>query len=72
MEEREAMRKWVDTWREAGPKLDAIRREEIRAADNLEVLGILEGAFNHALRTLPPRSSSGLVEMQTLFARLPR
>jgi hypothetical protein len=72
MEEREAMRRWVQAWKEAGPELEAIRRREIREADNLKVLAMLEGAFNHALRTMPPRESSGLVEMQRLLAKLPR
>jgi hypothetical protein len=27
-------------------------------------------AFNHSLRTLPPRPSSGMVEMQTWFRKL--
>jgi hypothetical protein len=49
-----------------------IRRREIREADNLKVLAMLVGAFNHALRTMPPRESSGLVEMQRLLAKLPR
>jgi hypothetical protein len=72
MEDRELIQRWVDTWKEAGPKLDAIRRREIQQADNLKVLAMLEGAFNHALRTLPPRPSSGLVEMQRWFAKLRR
>jgi hypothetical protein len=72
MEEREAMRRWVQAWKEAGPELDAIRHREIREADNLKVLAMLEGAFNHSLRTMPPRASSGLVEMQRLLAKLPR
>lgn len=71
-QERELLRRWVDTWREAGPVLEAIRHREIREADNLQVLASLEGAFNHALRTMPPRESSGLVEMQKWFAKLPR
>jgi len=61
---------WVRTWKEAGPLLEAIRRREIREADNLKVLASLEGAFNHALRTMPPRRSSGLVEMQKWLAKL--
>jgi hypothetical protein len=69
MEEREMIQRWVRTWQEAGPELQAIRRREIRDSDNLEVLAALEGAFNHALRTLPPRPSSGLVEMQSWFAK---
>ena len=72
MEEREAIRHWVETWKEAGPKLEAIRHREIREADNLKTLALLETAFNHALRTSPLRPSSGLVEMQEWFAKLPR
>jgi len=68
----EMIRRYVETWREARPLLDAIRHKEIREADNLKVLAILEGAFNHALRTLPPRPSSGMVEMQKRFAKLRR
>jgi hypothetical protein len=72
MDEREMMRRWVETWKEAGPELEAIRRKEIREADNLKVLALLESAFNHAIRTLPPRESSGMVEMQKGFAKLRR
>jgi len=72
MEEGEMMRRWVQAWKEAGPALDAIRRREIQEADNLKVLANLEGAFNQALRTMPPRSSSGLVEMQEWLAKLRR
>jgi hypothetical protein len=71
MDERETLRRWVETWKEAGPKLDAIRRREIREADNLKVLAMLESAFNHA-RTLPPRPSSGMVEMQKWLVKLAR
>ena len=72
MDELELMRRWVDTWRDARPALEAIHREEVRTADNLRVLALLEPAFNHALRTLPPRTSSGMVEMQHWFAKLRR
>ena len=72
MDEREITRRWVEIWNEAGPKLEAIGREEVRNADNVKVLALLEDAFNHALRSLPPRRSSGLVEMQAWFAKLRR
>ncbi len=72
MDERETMQLWVRTWKEAGPRLEAIRRREIQEADNLKVLASLEGAFNHALRSMPPRPSSGLVEMQKWLAKLRR
>jgi hypothetical protein len=72
MDEREMMRRWVQTWKEAGPVLEAIRREEVRKADNLQSLAVLEDAFDHALDSLPPRSTSGMVEMQDWFAKLRR
>lgn len=72
MEEREAMRRWVETWKRAGPELEAIRRKEIEKINVLESLAALEGAFNYATRNLPPRDSSGLVEMQKWFAKLRR
>ena len=72
MDNHDAMRRWVRTWKAVGPELEAIRRREIREADNLKVLASLEGAFNHAVRSMPPRSSSGLVEMQRWFAKLRR
>jgi hypothetical protein len=62
----------IEAWKEAGPVLDAIRRQEIRQADNLQVLELLECAFNRAVRELPLRPSSGLVEMQSWFAKLAR
>jgi hypothetical protein len=72
MDEHEIMRRSVEVWRDAGPQLETIRRREIREADNLQVLALLESAFNHALRTMPARQSSGLVEMQRWFAKLRR
>jgi hypothetical protein len=48
MDEREAMRRWVETWKEAGPALEAIRRKEIEKIDVHKHLAALEGAFNHA------------------------
>ncbi len=70
MDERELMRRWVETWQRAGPELEEIHRREIREADNLKVLALLEGAFNHAVRSLPARPSSGMVEMQAWFRKL--
>jgi hypothetical protein len=70
MDERDVMRRWVETWKQAAPELKAIRRREIQQADNLQVLASLESAFNHAIRTMPPRKSSGLVEMQVWFKKL--
>lgn len=54
MDERKAIRSWVRTWEKAAPQLEAIRRREIRDADNLKTLALLESAFNHGLRTAAP------------------
>ena len=72
MDDEEKIRRSVQVWKDATPVLETIRHREIREADNLAVLKTLESAFNHALRTLPPRPSSGMVEMQKWFAKLPR
>ncbi len=71
-DERELLRRWVENWKELGPKLEAIRRREIQEADNVKVLALLESAFNHALRTLPARPSSGMVEMRKWLEKVPR
>lgn len=61
---------WVRVWREAGPRLEAIRREELRRVDIATVAHALDGAFRFALRNAPPRATSGLIEQQRLFALL--
>jgi hypothetical protein len=72
MDDREGLRRWVETWKRAGPELDAVRRKEIESLDTLETLAALEGAFNYATRNVPPNPASGLVEMQKFLAKLPR
>lgn len=64
------IRRWVETWKQAEPELEAIRRREVRDADNVAALAQMESVINYATRTLPPRPTSGLVEMQSIFARL--
>ena len=72
METQDALRRWVEHLRVASAELDAVRNEEIRSADNVQVLAMLEPAFNHAVRTFPMREESGMVEMQRVFAKLKR
>ena len=64
------IRRWVHTLEQVGPELEAIRLKEIRDADNLHVLNLLESAFDYAARALPPRPTSGIIEMQSVFAKL--
>jgi len=67
--DRDLLRRWVDTWRHAGPELDRIRRAEIESIDTREaVRQIFEDFDQSVLEPAPP--TSGLVEQQAWFARL--
>jgi hypothetical protein len=63
-------REWARTWKTAARELEAVRRAEIKSADTAAAIFALDDAFRSMLASLPPRSSSGFVEMQTLFQRL--
>lgn len=69
MDEREQMRRWVENWKVVGPILEAERRADIRSGDNRKIVAMLSGMFDHAIRSNPIRETSGLVEMQALFAK---
>jgi len=56
-------------WKEVGPILEALRDRDIREADTASSLRMMQQAFRIALRDLPPRESSGLVEWQRYMAR---
>jgi hypothetical protein len=72
MSEAEKIKLWAQTWKKAGPELEAIRLGEVRNQDNLLSLRLLARAFNHATSSQPPDESSGLVDMQLHFAKLRR
>ena len=66
---REQYREYVRTWAANGPLLQEIRDREIREADTPSSIRMFESAFRIALRDLPARNSSGLVEWQDYMAR---
>lgn len=66
-EEQELTRRWVQTWKDAAPLLESIRREEIRATDTAQSMPAFDGLFEQAVRDFPPAPTSGLVEQQRLF-----
>jgi hypothetical protein len=68
-EEKELARRWVEAWKTAGPELERIRREEIKATDTKRDLRVFAGLATWALEQQPPASSSGLVEQQRLFSK---
>jgi hypothetical protein len=70
-EDRDRMRRWVETWRRAGVEMDQIRRQEIESTDTEMAIRHLFGS-NSLFQDLPPRTTSGLVEQQAWFAKLRR
>ena len=70
--EKDRLRDWVRNWQVVGPKLEQMRREDIRRANTQDSIRLFDLAFKAALRNSPPRKTSGLVEFQSLLRRLPR
>ena len=69
-QEKQLTLKWIECWRKAGPELERLRREDIRQADTRKAVKAFAGMVKAALRTLPARSDSGLVEQQRYFRQL--
>ena len=65
------VKRWAETWERAGRELDALRRRELQAMTDDDVRRAVADLFSGvAPDDLPPRTSSGLVEQQRLFAVL--
>jgi hypothetical protein len=65
-------RAWAATWRDAGPRLEAIRRQELRELDPFAAIALLCGTADYHQPPRAPSSTSGLIEQQRLFMRLRR
>ena len=63
------MRAFVDAWRIVSERLEALRRRDLRDINVTDRIEALNGAFE-AARSRAPRTSSGLVEQQAVFARM--
>ena len=62
-----AARRWVRTWKEAGPRLEQVRREELRRLDPQRAIALLCGEADYTVPPRAPRPTSGLVEQQRWF-----
>lgn len=62
-------KRWVQAWAEAGACMEQLRRDELRKTDTATALQRLAGAFESARHLGSPRSFSGLVAQQALFAK---
>jgi len=65
-------RRWVQTWQNAAPRLEAIRHQELRALDAFAAISCLCGPADYHESPRAPTPTSGLIEQQRLFARLRR
>jgi hypothetical protein len=63
-------RRWVKTWQEAAPRLEAIRRQELRALDAYTAISWLCGPASYQEAPRAPKPTSGLIEQQRLFRKL--
>jgi hypothetical protein len=71
-DEHEQIRLRVAAWKKAAPVLERLRREAIRTASTAEAIEMYSSAFRAALRSLPPRKTSGLIQQQAVFRKLYR
>jgi hypothetical protein len=62
-----AGRRWVDSWRQAGPVLERLRREEIGRLDTFDSIAALCGPADYSRPPFAPEPASGLVEQQRWF-----
>ena len=65
-------RRWVKTWQEAAPRLEAIRRQELRQMDPYTAISWLCGPASYREAPRAPKPTSGLIEQQRLFSKLRR
>ncbi len=66
------MQAFVAAWRAAGPELEAMRDRELREGSVAEAMEQLSDMVDSAIFLEPLSDTSGLVEMQRVFARLRR
>ena len=65
------LKRWAQTWERAGNALDALRRCELATMTDDDARRAIADLFSDVpMHDLPPRTTSGLVEQQRLFARL--
>jgi hypothetical protein len=65
-------RRWVETWRAAGPELERIRQDELRRLDTRRAIALLCGPADYTIPPRAPKPTSGLVEQQRWFQKIRR
>ena len=62
-------REWVRNWLERAPKLEEIRRRQLRTFDHEKHAQAIDALLQIGCQFARPRSTSGLVEQQRLFKK---
>lgn len=65
-------RAWAEHWRQWGPQLDQIRRDELRRFRYEDHRAAIDALLQIAHEHATPRLTSGLVEQQRLFRQARR
>jgi hypothetical protein len=65
-------RRWVNAWREAGPELERIHREELRSLDTFRTIAQLCGSGDYRVPPRAPKPTSGLIDQQRWFRMMRR
>jgi hypothetical protein len=65
-------KRWVETWKKAGPELERLRREELRRLEPERSIELLLGEVDYTVPPRAPKPTSGLVEQQRWFMKARR
>ena len=60
-------RRWVQAWKQAGPELEQLRRDELRRLDTRAAIALLCGPADYHVPPRAPKPTSGLIEQQRWF-----
>ena len=64
-------RRWVNAWKIAAPALEQVRRRELRELDPYTAIAWLCGPADYRVPPRAPKPTSGLIEQQRVFRRMP-
>jgi hypothetical protein len=66
---RDEAREYVERWQKAGPELERVRREELRALTDADGRELFRCVLELASLHIQNRPTSGLVEQQRIFQK---
>lgn len=68
--EKELVRRWVQTWQQAGEALQEVKRRELRSFDYAKHRTLIDEMLQWAYEHRTTRLTSGLVEQQYWFMKI--